>query len=160
MERISVTWLLLVGSMMAGLACAAERQSQDYVVKEGNGLSRLSLGMTAEDAVRVMGEPDQNLYGFIFVHKLPDGTVLSYRIADDHVAAINLKGDAKSKYATPRSARFGMLRNNVILLYGVPDAEAVNKVFYHALGIGFFFNDNVLYEISIVPANKVVPLRP
>lgn len=154
MERLAVVSLLLMGSIMASLASAAEKPSQDYVVKEGSGLSHLYLGMSAEEAVKVMGEPDQNLYGFVFVHNLPDGTMLSYRIADEHVASINLKGDAKSKYVTRRGARFGMLRNNVLLLYGAPDAVAVNKVFYYSQGISFFFNDNVLYEVSIVAPGK------
>ena len=140
--------------MMASLASAAEKPSQDYEIKEGSGLSHLFLGMSAEEAVRAVGEPDQNLYGFVFVHNLPDGTMLSYRIADEYVAAINVKGDAKSKYVTRRGARFGMLRNNVILLYGAPDAVAVNKVFYYSQGISFFFNDNMLYEIGIVAPSK------
>ncbi len=159
MERFSVVALLLVGAMFVSLACAADRAPQDYVIKEGSGLTNLSLGMTADEALHNMGEPDQNLYGFVFVHKLPDGTVLSYRVADDYVVAINLKGDAKSKYATLRGAKLGMLRNKVILLYGVPNAEAVNKIFYHSEGIGFFFDDDVLYDISLVPPSKVVPLR-
>ncbi len=159
MERFSVAALLLVGVMFGSLASAADRAPQDYVIKEGSGLTHLLLGMTADEAIRAVGEPDQNLYGFIFVHKLPDGTVLSYRIADDHVVAINLKGDAKSKYVTLRGAKHGMLRSKVILLYGMPDAEAVNKIFYHSQGIGFFFNDDILYDISVVPENKAAPLR-
>ena len=154
-----VAALLLAGGLFGGLACAAEVTPPDYVIKEGSGLTKLFLGMTSDEAVRNLGEPDQNLYGFIFVHKLPDGTALSYRIEDDRVVAINLKGDAKSKYLTQRGAKLGMLRNSVILLYGAPEAEAVNKVFYHKLGVGFFFNNDVLYDISIVPPSKVVPLR-
>ena len=159
MERFFVAVLLFVGAMICNAADAVDRAPQDYVIKEGSGLTNLSLGMTADEAIRSLGEPDQNLYGFIFVRKLPDGTVLSYRIEDDHVIAINLKGDAKSKYVTLRGAKLGMLRSKVILLYGVPDAEAVNKVFYHSLGIGFFFNDDLLYEISIVPESKAMSLR-
>lgn len=159
MGRFSVAVLLLMGATINSLASAADRLPQDYVIKEGSGLTNLDLGMTSDEAVHSLGEPDQNLYGFIFINNQPDGTVLSYRIADDHVAAINLKGDAKSKYITMRGAKLGMLRSKVILLYGVPDAEAVNKVFYHALGISFFFSNDVLYEISIVPARKAAPLR-
>jgi hypothetical protein len=122
-------------------------------------MTNLFLGMTADQAIAAEGEPDQNLYGFIFVHNLPDGTVLSYRIADEHVVAINLKGNARSKYFTTRGAKFGMLRSKVILLYGVPDAEAVNKVFYHTQGVSFFFSDDELYEISIFPESKVTPPR-
>ncbi len=159
MGRLSMAVLLLVGATINSLASAADRLPQDYVIKEGSGLTNLDLGMTSDEAVHSLGEPDQNLYGFIFINNQPDGTVLSYRIADDHVAAINLKGDAKSKYITMRGAKLGMLRSKVILLYGVPDAEAVNKVFYHALGISFFFNNDALYEISIVPARKTGPLN-
>ena len=159
MERHAVAALLFAGVMFGGVASAAEWAPQDYVIKEGSGLTKLSLGMTADEAVHALGEPDQNLYGFVFVHKLPDGTVLSYRIEDERVAAINLKGDAKSKYLTLGGAKLGMLRNNVILLYGPPEAEAVNKLFYHKLGVGFFFNNDVLYDISIVPPSRVVPLR-
>ena len=159
MERFLVVALLLLGVVGGGPAGAVDKAPQDYVIKEGAGLTNLFLGMTSDDAIRAVGEPDQNLYDFIFVRKLPDSTVLSYRIADDRVVAINLKGDSKSKYLTLRGAKFGMLRNKVILLYGVPEAEAVNKVFYHSLGISFFFNDNILYEISVVPESKAVSLR-
>jgi hypothetical protein len=159
MERYTVAALLLAGVLFGGLACAAESAPQDYVIKEGSGLTKLFLGMTSDQAVRNLGEADQDLYGFVFVHNLPDGTALSYRIEDDHVVAINLKGDAKSKYLTQRGARLGMLRNSVILLYGTPEAVALNKIFYHSLGVGFFFNNDVLYDISIVPPGKVAPLR-
>ena len=154
MERFLAAMLLFVGAMICSSAYAVDRAPQDYVIKEGSGLTNLSLGMTSDEAQRSLGEPDQNLYGFIFVRNLPDGTVLSYRIEEDHVVAINLKGDAKSKYVTLRGVKLGMLRSKVILLYGVPDAEAVNKVFYHSRGVGFFFNDDILYEISIVPEKK------
>lgn len=159
MERYIIAALLLAGALFGSLACAAEVAPRDYVIKEGGGLTKLFLGMTSDQAVQSLGEPDQNLYGFVFVHKLPDGTALSYRIEDEHVVAINLKGDAKSKYLTQRGAKLGMLRSSVILLYGAPEAEAVNKIFYHSLGVGFFFNNDVLYDISIVPAGKVAPLR-
>ncbi len=159
MGRFSLAVLLLVGASISGQAHAANRLPQDYVVKEGSGLTSIDLGMTSDEALHSLGEPDHNLYGFIFVNKLPDGTVLSYRIADDHVAAINLKGDAKSKYITMRGAKLGMSRNQVILLYGKPDAEAVNKIFYHAQGISFFFDNDVLYEMSIVPPRKTGPLN-
>ena len=115
--------------------------------------------MTADEAVHAMGEPDQDLYGFIFVYKQPEGTMLSYRINEDRVVAINLKGDAKSKYITVGGAKLGMLRSKVILLYGVPDGEAVNKVFYRSQGIGFFFDNESLYEITITPPNSAASLR-
>ena len=159
MGRFSVAILLLVGATISSQADAADRLPQDYVVKEGSGLTLLDLGMTSDEALHNLGEPDQNLYGFIFVNKQPDGTMLSYRIADDHVAAINLKGNVKSKFITMRGVKLGMPRNQVILLYGAPDAAAVNKVFYHALGISFFFDNDVLYEMSIVPPRKTGSLK-
>ena len=159
MERYFVAVLMFVGAMICNPAYAVDKAPQDYVIKEGSGLTNLSLGMSSDEAVRSLGEPEQNLYGFIFVRNLPDGTVLSYRIADDHVVAITLKGDAKSKYITLRGAKPGMLRNKVILLYGVPEADALNKVFYHSQGVGFFFKDDILYEISVVPENKATAPR-
>ena len=107
--------------------------------------------MPLEEAIRATGEPDQNLYGFIFVRKLTDGTQMSYRIADNLLASINFKGDARSKYATVRDARFGMSRSKILQIYGSPEAEALNKVFYYSQGISFFFKDDVLYEISVFP---------
>lgn len=159
MGRFSVALLLLVVATLSSHADAADRLPQDYVIKEGSGLTYLTLGMTSDEALHSLGEPDQNLYGFIFVNKQPDGTMLSYRIADDHVAAINLKGNAKSKYITLRGAKLGMSRNQVILMYGKPDAEAVNKVFYYTLGISFFFDNDLLYEMSIVPPRKAGSLK-
>lgn len=160
MERFSVAVWLLVGTMLAGQAWPADKPAPEFVIKEGSGLTRLSLGMTSEQALRAMGEPDQDLYGFIFVHQLPDGVMLSYRISDDRVVAINIKpGGKSSRYVTRRGAKFGMLRKEVILLYGAPESEAVNKIFYAAQGISFFFTNGVLYEIGIMPVNKLPPLE-
>lgn len=149
-----IAWLVVLVVMMSMAASAADALPQDYAIKEGSGLTKVYLGMTSDEAAHAIGEPDQNLYGFVFIRKLPDGTVLSYRIADDRIVSINFKGDGKSKYVTLGGAKLGMLRSKVVLLYGVPDAEAVNKLFYHSRGISFFFNDDLLYEISIVPEKK------
>jgi hypothetical protein len=142
-------------SLCAGTVYAA---SPGDVLKEGYGLPQVHLGMAIDEVTRVLGEPDQNLYGFVFVHKRPDGTQLSYRIEDNRLVSINLKGNSGSVYVTARGAEFGMSRRRIVRLYGEPEAEALNKLFYHSQGVSFFFNDDDLYEISVFPP-KTVPRR-
>ena len=142
-------FILLIS--LATPAWAADDFASNYLIKEGHGLPHVYLEMNLEEAIRATGEPDHNLYGFVFVRKLADGTQLSYRIADDLLVALNFKGDAQSKYSTARAAKFGMARSKILQLYGAPDAEAVNKIFYYSQGISFFFKDNLLYEISVFP---------
>ena len=144
-------FFLILLTALGTVARAADVSSPDYLIKEGRGLPHIFLDMPLEEAIRATGEPDQNLYGFIFVRKLTDGTQMSYRIADNLLASINFKGDARSKYATVRDARFGMSRSKILQIYGSPEAEALNKVFYYSQGISFFFKDDVLYEISVFP---------
>ena len=147
---LGIFFLILLTTLVA-VARAADAFPPDYVIKEGRGLSHIYLDMTLEEAIRATGEPDQNLYGFVFVRKLADGTQLSYRIADNLLVSLNFKGDAQSKYTTARAAKFGMPHSKILQLYGPPDAEAVNKVFYYSQGVSFFFKDDGLYEISIFP---------
>ena len=150
--RISLGILFLILlTTVTTVVRAADGSSPDYLIQEGRGLPHIFLDMPLEQAIRATGEPDQNLYGFVFVRKLPDGTQLSYRIADNVLVSMNFKGDAQSRYATARAAKFGMSRSKILQLYGPPDAEAVNKVFYYSQGISFFFKDDVLYEISVFP---------
>ena len=144
-------FFLILLTTLATLARAADVSASDYLIKEGHGLPHVYLDMQLEEAVRATGEPDQNLYGFVFMRKLADGTQLSYRIADDLLVSLNFKGDAQSKYATARAAKFGMARSKILQLYGPPEAEAVNKIFYYSQGISFFFKNDVLYEISVFP---------
>lgn len=151
---LGISFLAALTAFLAAVA-AADVSPQDYVIKEGRGLSYVHLDMTLEDAVRATGEPDQNLYGFVFIRKLVDGTELSYRIADNLLASLNFKGDTQSKYATARAAKFGMSRSKILQLYGPPEAEAVNKIFYYSLGISFFFKDDGLYEISVFPQKNL-----
>lgn len=150
-------FFLILLTTLAAVARAADAFPPDYVIKEGRGLSHIYLDMPLEDAIRATGEPDQNLYGFVFVRKLADGTQLSYRIADNLLVSLNFKGDARSKYVTARDARLGMSRSKILQLYGSPEAEAVNKVFYYSQGISFFFKDDVLYDISVFPQKTSVP---
>ncbi len=147
---LGIFFLILLTSLTTVIR-AADGSSSDYRIKEGRGLSHIYLDMPLEEAIRATGEPDQNLYGFIFVRKLADGTQLSYRIADNLLASLSFKGDTQSKYGTARDAKFGMPRSKILQLYGPPEAEVVNKVFYYSQGISFFFKDDVLYEISIFP---------
>ena len=144
-------FFLILLTTLATLARAADVSAPDYLIKEGRGLPYIFLNMPLEEAIRVTGEPDQNLYGFIFIRKLADGTELSYRIVDNLLASLNFKGDARSKYATARDARFGMPRSKILQLYGPPEAEVINKIFYYSQGISFFFKDDALYEISVFP---------
>ncbi len=150
-------FFLILLTALGPVARAADVSSPDYLIKEGRGLSHIYLDMPLEDAIRATGEPDQNLYGFVFVRKLADGTQLSYRIADNLLVSLNFKGDARSKYVTARDARLGMSRSKILQLYGSPEAEAVNKVFYYSQGISFFFKDDVLYDISVFPQKTSVP---
>lgn len=154
MGRFSIVLLMLMSAAFCTVGRAAVMPPQDYVIKEGSGLADIFLGMTSDEAIRSIGEPDQNLYGFVFVRQLPDSTVLSYRIADDRIVSINFKGGTASKFITLRGAKLGMLRSKIVSLYGAPEAEAVNKLFYHSQGISFFFDNDVLYEISIFPGKK------
>ncbi len=147
---------LILLTTLATLARAAEDSAPGYLIKEGHGLPHVYLDMSLEEAIRATGEPDQNLYGFVFVRKLADGTQLSYRTADDLLVSLNFKGDGQSKYTTARAAKFGMSRSKILQLYGPPDAEAVNKIFYYSQGISFFFKDDVLYDISVFPQKTSV----
>ena len=143
--------LLPAAFLMSAWAGMVHAASPDKVMKEGQGLSWVRLGMTTEEVVRGVGEPDQNLYGFVFIHKQPDGTQLSYRIDNNRLVSINLKGNSKSEYVTARGAEFGMSRRRIVRLYGEPEAEVLNKLFYYSQGISFFFNDDDLYEFSVFP---------
>lgn len=135
---------------------AASTGPGNAVVQEGVGLSNLRLGESYHDVTRALGKPSEDLYGFVFVYQLPNDTELNFRVTDDKVVAVNLKGNPRTAFVTKRGARFGMTRKQVEALYGPPEAEAVHTLFYYRQGISFLFNDRGgLSELNVFPASHL-----
>lgn len=131
--RCCLVALLLVAAHRVGAS------KPDYTVTAGWGLESVYVGQEAAAAAKNLGAPRESLYGFIYLYDLPDGTKLSYRVADKRIESVSFTGGSLSHYHTRRGGKFGMTRSQIEALYGKPDAEAANKIFYNRLGIGFFF---------------------
>jgi hypothetical protein len=122
------------------------------LIQEGKGTDAVYIGEPVSAVTDKLGPPSDSLYGFVYIYKLPDGTRLSYRLndlEDKKIASISVAGPANSTYQTKAGARFGMKRKDIEALYGPPDAEVANKIFYNTRGIGFFFTDGVVNEMSV-----------
>ncbi len=130
-------------------ATAAGAIEGDYTVVAGRGLKVLHIGQEAASAAQNLGTPKEALYGFIYLYELPDGTKLSYRVAEKRIESVSFTGSAVSRYRTGRGGKFGMTRAQIEALYGKPDAEAANKIFYNRLGIGFFFSAGNVSEFWV-----------
>ncbi len=138
----------LLGLLLAtGHAVGAVER--DYTVTAGRGLKAVYIGQEAAIAAKSLGAPRESLYGFIYLYDLPDGTKLSYRLADKRVESVSFVGGSVSRYQTGRGGKFGMTRAQIEALYGKPDAEAANKIFYNRLGIGFFFTAGGVSEFWV-----------
>lgn len=138
----------LSGALLVG-AVGANALEGDYTVTAGRGLQGVYVGQEATSAAAGLGTPKEALYGFIYLYDLPDGTKLSYRVSDKHIESVSFVGSSLSRYQTVRGGKFGMTRGQIEALYGKPDAEAANKIFYHKLGIGFFFRAGSVGEFWV-----------
>lgn len=137
---VAVSWVLgWVGPALA----------DEVVVTEGKGLANVYIGQDGEAALKAMGPPSENLYGFVFLYKMPDGTKFSYRVTDKQVTGISVLGSASSTYRVAGGARFGMSRKQIEQLYGAPDSQAANKIFYPHRGVSFAFIDDKMVEFNI-----------
>ena len=137
----------LLGFLLA--ATGAGATDGDYTVTAGRGLKAVYVGQEAALAAQNLGTPRDALYGFIYLYDLPDGTKLSYRVVDKRIESVSFVGGSLSRYSTGRGGKFGMTRAQIEAVYGKPDAEAANKIFYNRLGIGFFFIAGSVSEIWV-----------
>jgi hypothetical protein len=140
----------LLGYLLTA-ATTASAMEGDYTVTAGRGLKAVYIGQEAASAAQSLGTPKEALYGFIYLYDLPDGTKLNYRLADKRIESVSFAGSSLSRYQTSRGGKFGMTRAQVEALYGKPDAEAANKIFYNRLGIGFFFKAGSVSEFWVFP---------
>ncbi len=141
MNRFLAFVMLCLITGFASMAAAASAAPRDSVVQAGVGLTNLHLGETYGEVEHALGKPTEDLYGFVFVYQLPHNAELNFRVTDNKVVAINLKGNAKTAFTTELGAKFGMTRKQVEALYGPPEAQAVNTLFYYQRGISFLFNE-------------------
>lgn len=142
-------WGLVLGMAMFNVAHA-----DVTTVTEGVGISKVHIGEKADQAVHDLGPPSDSLYGFVFIYKLPGGTQLTVRMQENAVVSLNFSGKAGTGYQTVGGARFGMTHDEVVKLYGAPDAELADKIYYNKRGIGFFFNaDGKLKEFWVFQPN-------
>ncbi len=153
---LALMWFVLVWFVLGMVNPAvAATVPADTVVKAGIGLASVHIGESYDDVTHLLGPPNENLYGFVFVYQLPNKTELNFRITDNKVVAVNIKGNARSVYTTERGVRFGMTRKQVEGIYGPPEAQAVNTFFYYSQGISFLFNDaNEVYEFNVFRPNS------
>jgi len=155
MRKMRMLLMLCMVMGFIGQPVAAEPVLGDTVIQEGIGLPKLHLGESYDEVIHDLGQPTEDLYGFVFVYRLPNNAELNFRITDDKVVAVNFKGNAKTTYTTGRGAKFDMTRKQVEEIYGLPEAEAVNTLFYYRQGISFLFDDNgKLYEINVFPMSR------
>lgn len=138
--------------LIAGLLAAASGGvSADSVVKEGKGLDQIFVGQSADDALKSLGAPKYNLHGLYLVHELEGGITLKYRVEDGRVATLSFRGDVGAPYKTARGVTFGSSIDAVRKLYGKPDLEVADKLFYLKQGVSFFFDGDKCYEIKVFP---------
>lgn len=142
----------LLGSLL--VASAAGAMEGDFIVIAGKGLKAIRLGQEAASAAKTLGTPKEALYGFIYLYDLPDNTKLSYRVVDKRIESISFTGTPQSSYHTDLGGKFGMTRTEIERLYGKPDAEAANKIFYNRRGIGFFFTGDGVGEFWVFRPHK------
>jgi hypothetical protein len=148
MEEVmrSMLSMVLLGSLVAGAPVVAVA---DSVVKEGKGLDRVYVGQPADDALKSLGTPKDNLHDLYLVYELEGGVILKYRVDDGRLATLSFKGEPGAPYKTARGATFGSSIDAVRKLYGKPDLEVADKLFYLRQGVSFFFDADKCYEIKV-----------
>jgi hypothetical protein len=145
--RSALKTLLLAGLILAAPGIAAA----DSIVKEGKGLDRVYVGQRAEEALESLGTPKDNLHDLYLVYELEGGVTLKYRVDDGRLATLSFKGEPGAPYKTSRGATFGSSIDAVRKLYGKPDLEVADKLFYLRQGVSFFFDADRCYEIKVFP---------
>lgn len=124
----------------------------DKLIVPGQRMGNIMLGMDINQVVKHWGQPsgtekiDQKFTIYKYTQKgikliVEGGIVASAQILS-------------YKYRTPEGISVKSTKEQVIKTYGKRFKEVKNSISYTTLGIGFFFNNNEVVEILLIPRTE------
>jgi outer membrane protein assembly factor BamE (lipoprotein component of BamABCDE complex) len=125
-------------AIAAALLCPGlARVENDHLIVPWQRIGPVTLGMTADDVVRVLGEPTQkNQRSFVTVYYWKDDLTVTVKAEDSYVTEIcALSPD----YATARGLRPGMSDTSVTALMGEPQSSHVYRGWWKLSYIKLFW---------------------